>query len=124
MSRTGDRDRGARIGRMTESVDTLREFLDGRFGDSSAIEVETMVGGGSCDIFGVRRGRERWVLRRAPGHASSATAHDVLREFRILDAIKDEAVSIARPVLACDDPDVFGAPFYVMVRIDGVPVRA
>ena len=109
---------------MTESVDTLRDFLDGRLGDSSAIEVEVMAGGGSCDIFGVQRGTERWVLRRAPGHASSATAHDVLREFRILDAIKDEAVSIARPVLACDDPDVFGAPFYVMARIDGVPVRA
>jgi aminoglycoside phosphotransferase (APT) family kinase protein len=109
---------------MTESVDTLRDFLDGRFGDSSAIEVEAMVGGGSCDIFGLQRGMERWVLRRAPVHASSATAHDVLREFRILDAIKDDAVSIARPVLACDDPDVFGAPFYVMARIDGVPVRA
>ncbi len=109
---------------MTESVDTLRDFLDGRLGDSSAIEVEEMAGGGSCDIFGVQRGTERWVLRRAPGHASSATAHDVLREFRILDAIKDEAVSIARPILACDDPDVFGAPFYVMARIDGVPVRA
>ncbi len=109
---------------MTESFDALRDFLDGRLGDSSAIEVEAMVGGGSCEIFGVQRGRERWVLRRAPVHASSATAHDVLREFRILDAIKDEAVSIARPVLACDDPDVFGAPFYVMERIDGVPVRA
>ena len=109
---------------MNESVNTLRDFLDGRLGDSSAMEVEEMVGGGSCDIFGVQRGTERWVLRRAPGHASSATAHDVLREFRILDAIKDEAVSIARPVLACDDPDVFGAPFYVMARIDGVPVRA
>jgi aminoglycoside phosphotransferase (APT) family kinase protein len=109
---------------MSESVDTLRDFLDDRLGESSAIEVEPMVGGGSCDIFGVQRGDERWVLRRAPVHASSATAHDVLREFRILDAIKDEAVSIARPVLACDDPDVFGAPFYVMARIDGVPVRA
>jgi aminoglycoside phosphotransferase (APT) family kinase protein len=109
---------------MTESVDTLRDFLDGRIGDSSAIEVEAMVGGGSCEIFGVQRGKERWVLRRAPVHRNSATAHDVLREFRILDAIKDEAVSIARPILACDDPDVFGAPFYVMERIDGVPVRA
>jgi aminoglycoside phosphotransferase (APT) family kinase protein len=109
---------------MTESVDRLRDFLDGRLGDSSAIVVEAMVGGGSCDIFGVQRGRDRWVLRRAPRHASSATAHDVLREFRILDAIKDEAVPIARPLLACDDPDVFGATFYVMARIDGVPVRA
>ena len=42
---------------MTESVDTLRDFLDGRLGDSSAIEVEAMVGGGSCEIFGVQRGR-------------------------------------------------------------------
>src|SRR5688500_1896285 len=83
-----------------------------------------MVGGGSCEVFAVERGAARWVLRRAPRHASSATAHDVLREFRILDAIKDEPVRIARPVLACDDPAVFGAPFYVMERIDGVPVRS
>ena len=62
------------------------------------------------------------MLRRAPEHASSATAHDVLREFRILDAIKDTSVPIARPVVACGDPEVFGAPFYVMDRIDGQPV--
>ena len=49
---------------MTESTDTLRDFLDGRLGDSSAIEVEAMVGGGSCEIFGVQRGKERWVLRQ------------------------------------------------------------
>ena len=109
---------------MSEPVAALREFLDDRLGDSRPIEVEAMVGGGSCEIFAVQRGSERWVLRRAPSHASSATAHDVLREFRILDAIKDEAVTIARPVLACDDPAVFGAPFYVMARIDGVPVRS
>jgi aminoglycoside phosphotransferase (APT) family kinase protein len=62
-------------------------------------------------------------LRRAPQHASSATAHDVLREFRILDAIKDERVRIARPIVACDDAAVFGAPFYIMQRIDGVPIQ-
>ncbi len=109
---------------MGEPVDALQGFLDDRLGDSRAIEIEAMVGGGSCDIFAVHRGSERWVLRRAPSHASSATAHDVLREYHILDAIKDEPVSIARPVLACDDPTVFGAPFYVMARIDGVPVRS
>ncbi|MHB8464974.1 MAG: phosphotransferase family protein, partial [Acidimicrobiales bacterium] len=70
----------------------------------------------------VDRGDSRWVLRRAPRHASSATAHDVLREFRILDAIKDEPVPIARPIVACDDAEVFGAPFYVMERIEGRPI--
>lgn len=83
-----------------------------------------MPGGGSCDIFAVDRGESRWVLRRAPQHASSATAHDVVREFRILDALKDQAVPIAKPVVSCSDPDVFGAPFYVMERINGIPIRS
>jgi aminoglycoside phosphotransferase (APT) family kinase protein len=106
------------------NVDALQGFVDDELGGHEPIAVTPMVGGGSCEVFAVERGEARWVLRRAPRHASSATAHDVLREFRILDAIKDEPVRIARPVLACDDPEVFGAPFYVMERIDGVPVRA
>jgi aminoglycoside phosphotransferase (APT) family kinase protein len=64
------------------------------------------------------------VLRRAPLYASSSTAHDVMREFRILDAIKDQRVAIARPVLACADPDVFGGPFYLMEHVAGVPIRS
>ena len=50
---------------------------------------------------------------------SSSTAHDVIREFRILDAIKDTGVRIPRPIVACDDPEVFDGRFYVMERIDG-----
>jgi aminoglycoside phosphotransferase (APT) family kinase protein len=102
----------------------LRAYLDSRLGDSDGLVVEPMVGGGSCDVYALTRGEARWVLRQAPPHRSSATAHDVLREFRFLDAIKGEPVRIARPVLACDDPEVFGGPFYVMERIDGVPVRS
>jgi aminoglycoside phosphotransferase (APT) family kinase protein len=109
---------------VSGSDDRLREYLDARLGDSVDLTVEPMVGGGSCDVYALTRGTDRWVLRQAPPHRSSATAHDVLREFRFLDAIKDQPVRIARPVLACDDPDVFGAPFYVMARIDGVPVRS
>jgi aminoglycoside phosphotransferase (APT) family kinase protein len=110
---------------MSEAgAERLREYLDARLGDSVDLVVEPMVGGGSCDVYALTRGDDRWVLRQAPPHRSSATAHDVLREFRFLDAIKDQAVRIARPVLACDDPAVFGAPFYVMERVDGVPVRS
>lgn len=111
---------------MTEfdPIGPLAEFLDQVLGSPTAVTVHPMTGGGSCEIFAVDRDRDRWALRRAPRHASSATAHDVLREFRILDAIKDQSVPIARPILSCDDPTVFGAPFYLMERIDGVPVRS
>ncbi|MGA7418765.1 MAG: phosphotransferase family protein [Acidimicrobiales bacterium] len=102
----------------------LERYLDERLGGPVPITLEPIQGGGSCEVFALDRGGCRWVLRRAPRHASSATAHDVLREFRILDAIKDEAVRIARPVLSCNDVDVFQAPFYVMERIPGSPIRS
>jgi aminoglycoside phosphotransferase (APT) family kinase protein len=105
-----------------EHTAALQRYLDAAFGVRVATSVTPMAGGGSCEVFAIDRGPQRWVLRRAPRHASSTTAHDVLREFRILDAIKDESVAIARPVVACDDPGVFGAPFYVMERIDGQPI--
>jgi len=102
----------------------LAAWLDRALGDRAPIAVEPLRGGGSCEIFSVRRGGAHWVLRRAPARASSSTAHDVLREFRILDAIKDEAVRIARPIAACADPEVAQSPFYLMEFVDGVPIRA
>jgi aminoglycoside phosphotransferase (APT) family kinase protein len=106
-----------------DDASSLAAFLDEHFGNREPCVVEPMLGGGSCEIFAVARGSDNWVLRRAPRYASSSTAHDVLREFRILDAIKNQRVLIARPVLACADPTVFGAPFYLMEHVDGVPVR-
>ncbi len=105
-----------------DSTQALSAFLDDALGADGPMTVTPLTGGGSCEVFAIDRGSARWVLRRAPRHASSATAHDVLREFRILDAIKDEPVSIARPVVACADATVFDAPFYVMERIDGSPI--
>jgi aminoglycoside phosphotransferase (APT) family kinase protein len=106
------------------AVDTapLERFFDEALSDHASVTVTPMTGGGSCEIFAVDRGAARWVLRRAPRHASSATAHDVLREFRILDTIKDQPVAIARPVVACGDEAVFGSAFYVMERIAGRPI--
>ena len=115
---------GAGGGVTAEEVGRLEAYLDSRLAVRTPISLATMTGGGSCRIFAVERGDSRWVLRMAPTHASSATAHDVVREFRILDAIKDQPVPIARPVLACQDPAVFGGPFYLMERVDGEPIRS
>lgn len=108
----------------TDDTTALAAFCDGVMGDVAPTTVERLKGGGSCEVFAVDRGDARWVLRRAPKRANTAKAHDVLREFRILDAIADEPVRIARPVAACADPAVFGSPFYLMARVDGVPVRS
>ncbi|MGO9874220.1 MAG: phosphotransferase family protein [Acidimicrobiia bacterium] len=101
------------------NIEPLQRYLDEAFETTAALTVTPVVGGGSCEAFAIDRGDDRWILRRAPRHINAASAHDVLREYMILDAIKDEPVSIARPILSCDDAGVFGAPFFVMERIDG-----
>jgi aminoglycoside phosphotransferase (APT) family kinase protein len=101
----------------------IARWLDERLGGSEAVRVWPMTGGGSCEIWGIERAGERSVLRRAPPSASSSTAHDVLREYRILEAIRDQDVRIARPLAVCDDPEVAGAPFYMMEYVEGIPIR-
>lgn len=107
-----------------DDTTALAAFCDELTGERLPLRVERLRGGGSCEVFAVDRGDARWVLRRAPRRANTTTAHDVLREFRILSAIAGERVRIAHPVAACADPAVFGSPFYLMARVDGVPVRS
>jgi aminoglycoside phosphotransferase (APT) family kinase protein len=68
----------------------------------------------------VTDGASRWALRRPPlGHVLP-TAHNMAREFRIISALHDTAVPVAGAVALCQDPDVIGAPFYLMGFVDGV----
>jgi aminoglycoside phosphotransferase (APT) family kinase protein len=60
------------------------------------------------------------VLRRPPlGHVLP-TAHDMAREYRVLAALADSDVPVARPLALCEDAGVNGAPFYVMEYRPGV----
>ena len=66
----------------------------------------------------------RWALRRPPVTAVLETAHDVTREWRILEALEHHTEVPVPPTVAyCDDADVTGAPFYVMGFVDGRVLR-
>ena len=59
------------------------------------------------------------VLRRPPRGPLPPSAHDVLREARLLRALAATAVRSPEVLAVCEDPGVIGAPFYVMERIAG-----
>ncbi|GAA4020639.1 phosphotransferase family protein [Allokutzneria multivorans] len=68
-------------------------------------------------------GGTEWVLRRPPlGHVL-ATAHDMAREYRVISALGQTPVPVPRAELLCSDPEVLGAPFYLMERAPGVVLR-
>jgi aminoglycoside phosphotransferase (APT) family kinase protein len=63
------------------------------------------------------------VLRRPPlGHVLP-TAHDMGREYRVLSALDGTDIPVPRPITLCTDPDVIGAPFYVMQHVPGEVLR-
>lgn len=88
------------------------------------LRYERVVGGHSCLTFIVTDAADqRVVLRRPPlGHVLES-AHDVLREYRIIDALGATDVPVPRALAACADPAVNGAPFYVMSYVPGVAVH-
>jgi aminoglycoside phosphotransferase (APT) family kinase protein len=65
----------------------------------------------------------KWVLRRPPLSGVIASAHDVLREYRIMHALAGTGIPIPSMVAECGDLDVIGAPFFVMDYVDGVVLR-
>jgi aminoglycoside phosphotransferase (APT) family kinase protein len=65
----------------------------------------------------------KWILRRPPAAAVLASAHDVAREHRIMAALRDTDVPVPEMRAFCPDPDITGAPFYVMSYAEGLILR-
>ncbi|WP_254830843.1 phosphotransferase family protein [Haloglomus salinum] len=110
---------------MSEQADStldtapLRSFLDREVGPADTLEVTGEGGGYSNETLFVTWGDRELVVRRPPPDETADTAHDVLREYRILDALQGTEVPVAPTVASCEDDSVLGAPFYVMDRIEG-----
>jgi aminoglycoside phosphotransferase (APT) family kinase protein len=51
------------------------------------------------------------------------TAHDMVREYRVLTALAGTGVPVPRTYALCEDVEVNDAPFYVMEKVDGVIYR-
>jgi len=86
---------------------------------------ELIAGGRSNLTFDVVDGNgRRVVLRRPPLGEVLQSAHDMGREHRIIAALAPTAVPVPAALGFCGDPDVTGAPFYVMERVDGLVLRA
>ncbi len=97
----------------------LARFLDEHGLGSGALEVEPVGDGHSNVTYLVRRGDTDLVVRRPPRPPLPPSAHDVVRESRLLRAIQGTAARVPAILAVCDDESVIGAPFYVMERLRG-----
>lgn len=106
-------------------TEPLAAFLDSHVESGRGLPLSvTKIGEGKSNLtFQIERGDQRWVLRRPPMGDLPETAHDMLREHRVLSALAGTPVRTPKPLAVCDDPSVIGVPFYLMETVDGVVVR-
>jgi aminoglycoside phosphotransferase (APT) family kinase protein len=88
-------------------------------GFSGPIELRQFAGGQSNPTFLVQSSDHRYVLRRKPPGKLLPSAHAVDREYRVIVALADTPVPVAKAYALCEDPAVIGAAFYVMDYVEG-----
>lgn len=93
-------------------------------GADDGLELEQFPGGHSNLTYLVRVAGVEYVLRRAPLGPVAPKAHDMVREFRVLQAVHPYFPAAPRPYLLCEDAGIIGAVFYLMERRRGVVLRS
>ena len=103
----------------------LRAYLDQHAPGAldGPLSARVIAGGKSNLTYQVSGPEGDLVLRRPPlGHVLP-TAHDMGREFTVIAALHPTGFPVPAPVHLCRDPEVIGAPFYLMSYVDGVVLR-
>jgi len=101
-------------------IEPLVEFLGACGLDAPArLGAQPIGEGHSCVTFALSTGV---VLRRPPRGPLPPSAHDVLREARLLRALESTPVRAPKVLAVCEDPAVIGAPFYIMELVDGAVI--
>jgi aminoglycoside phosphotransferase (APT) family kinase protein len=105
-------------------LEPLTAFLDEHGLGEGEIEASPIGEGHSNVTYLIRRGETEMVLRRPPRPPLPPSAHDVLREARLLRALQDTAARVPVVLAVGEDEQVIGSPFYVMERIAGEVIVA
>jgi aminoglycoside phosphotransferase (APT) family kinase protein len=101
-------------------LDPLERFLDAHeLGTGEICARPIGIGHSNVTYLLERDGATEMILRRPPRPPLPPSAHDVLREARLLRALQDTPARVPRVLAVCEDARVIGSPFYLMARVPG-----
>jgi aminoglycoside phosphotransferase (APT) family kinase protein len=90
---------------------------------AGAPSISQYPGGASNLTYRIDYGARSFVLRRPPFGRIAKSAHDMLREARIMRALKPVYSYVPEIVAISDDHSIIGCDFYVMERLEGIILR-
>jgi aminoglycoside phosphotransferase (APT) family kinase protein len=100
-------------------------FVD-HVGDVATPLSFTLIAGGRSNLtFRVEDAEGRaWALRRPPLHHVLPSAHDMVREHRLMSSLGPAGIPVPKTVSLCTDETVNERPFYVMEFVEGHILRS
>jgi aminoglycoside phosphotransferase (APT) family kinase protein len=87
------------------------------------LQARLIAGGRSNLTYELSDSASRWVLRTPPRVGRTPSAHDVVREYRVVAALTPTDVPVAPAVAVCEDPSVLGIPFALTGFVPGATIR-
>jgi aminoglycoside phosphotransferase (APT) family kinase protein len=106
------------------TLDRLEPWLSDHVDASRPVRAELIAAGRSNLTYKLTDASDRsWALRRPPEGPKVQSAHDVLREYRVISALeKGSNVPVAR-TFGADAGALLGSPFFVMEFVEGSILR-
>ncbi|WP_020527909.1 phosphotransferase family protein [Flexithrix dorotheae] len=123
MSEIIDQPQNIREGEELDK-EKLNNFFQHSLGTTNEkLEIAQFPSGFSNLTYLIKYGENEWVLRRPPFGANIKSAHDMGREFKVLNALSKVGIKVPKPLLFSMDEKILGSPFYVMERKKGIILR-
>jgi aminoglycoside phosphotransferase (APT) family kinase protein len=106
------------------NIESLASYLQGKVdGIESGIVVSQFPKGHSNLTYSLRSGGHEYVLRRGPLGPVPPKAHDMAREYHVLEAVHPHFPEAPRVFHLCEDTAVIGGVFFLMERRHGLVLR-
>ncbi|MBS4730331.1 phosphotransferase family protein [Mycobacterium sp. SM1] len=98
----------------------LRTFLERRgVAVVGELIAERLPGGRSNVTYKISDEQSTWVVRHPPLAGATPSAHDMVREFTVTQALQNSAVPVARTVALDSEGMVLGVPLSIVEFVEG-----
>ncbi|MEZ4286993.1 MAG: phosphotransferase family protein [Polyangiales bacterium] len=88
-------------------------------GFGGSLTIRKFKGGQSNPTYWLADDERAYVLRKKPPGKLLPSAHAIDREYRVMHALRDTDVPVAKMYGYCADESVIGQPFYIMEFMEG-----
>ena len=106
-------------------ITRLNQLLQSAIPYVKPIQSITRFPGGYSNLtYSIQTENQHFVMRMAPPGANIKSAHDMEREYKVLQLLKSHFSQVPEPILYATDISITGASFYIMEQLDGIILRA